>query len=61
MSASPDRKAASPAASPEPEVPEQVATPVAGDDNEGENSTEPTAEFKEVTENVDDEIGRAHV
>ncbi|CAG8135648.1 unnamed protein product [Penicillium nalgiovense] len=56
MSASPDRKAASPAASPEPEVPEQVATPVAGDDNEGESSTEPTAEFKEVTENVDDEL-----
>ncbi|KAJ6181055.1 hypothetical protein N7519_011516 [Penicillium mononematosum] len=56
MSASPDRKAASPAASPEPEVPEQVATPVAGDDNEGENSTEPTAKAKEATENVDDEL-----
>ncbi|KAJ5227995.1 hypothetical protein N7489_008703 [Penicillium chrysogenum] len=56
MSASPDRKAASPAASPEPEVPEQVATPVAGDGNEGENLAEPTAEDKEVTENVDDEL-----
>lgn len=56
MSASPDRKAVSPAASPEPEVPEQVATPVAGDDNEGENFTEPTAEAKEVTEDIDDEL-----
>ncbi|KAJ5286280.1 hypothetical protein N7524_001586 [Penicillium chrysogenum] len=56
MSASPDRKAASPAASPEPEVTEQVATPVAGDGNEGENLAEPTAEDKDVTENVDDEL-----
>lgn len=64
MSASPDRKAvspavspaASPAASPDPEVPEQVATPVTGDDNEGENFTEPAADAKEATENVDDDL-----
>lgn len=59
MSASPDRKAVSPAASPEPEVPEQVATPVAGDDNEGENPTDPTTEAKELTEDVDDELHAA--
>lgn len=59
MSASPDHKAVSPAASPEPEVPERVATPVAGDDNEGENLTDPTAEAKELTEDVDDELHAA--
>lgn len=56
MSASPDRKAVSPAASPEPEVLEQAATPVTGGDNEGENVTEPTAETKEVTVNADEEL-----
>ncbi|OQE41091.1 hypothetical protein PENCOP_c005G03959 [Penicillium coprophilum] len=55
MSASPDRKAASPAASPDPEVHEQVATPVGGDDNEREHSTEPTTDAKEVVEDADDE------
>ncbi|CAI7593336.1 unnamed protein product [Penicillium palitans] len=59
MSASPDHKAVSPAASPEPEVPERVATPVAGDDNEGENLTDPTAEAKDLTEDVDDELHAA--
>lgn len=56
MSASPDHTAVSPAASPEPE---RVATPVAGDDKEGENFNNPTAEAKELTEDVDDELHAA--
>lgn len=59
MSASPDRKAVTLATSPEPEVPEQVASPVAGDDNEGKNFAESTAEAKEVTEDIDDELNVA--
>lgn len=60
MSASPDRKVVSPAASPEPEIPEQVATPVAGDNNEGENIIDPISEAKELTEDVDDELHAAN-
>lgn len=50
MSASPEPTVGSPAA-PEHEVPENVATPVAGDDDAFENAAEPAAE---IEANADD-------
>jgi transcription factor SPN1 len=41
MSASPERQAGSAAATPDHEQPEEVATPIAGDDKEGEKPAEP--------------------
>ncbi|OQD78547.1 hypothetical protein PENDEC_c001G01984 [Penicillium decumbens] len=44
MSASPDRKAGSAAATPDREEPEKVATPIAGDDEEGDKPAQPIAD-----------------
>ncbi|KAJ5793712.1 hypothetical protein N7457_000311 [Penicillium paradoxum] len=55
MSASLDQKAGSPAASPDREVDEKVATPVTADDNEGEQPAEAHAVTEETAEGIEDE------
>lgn len=55
MSASPDQKMGSPAASPERDVPEKLEATVASDDAAVDDSAEPTAEVNGNAEGMDDE------
>jgi transcription factor SPN1 len=54
MSASPERQAGSAAATPDREQPEEVATPIASDDKEGEKPAEPAAD-----DGAEDQEGQA--
>lgn len=61
MSSSPDRKAGSPAASPDREVDAKSAIPVAGDDNDGEQPADATAETDGITNDIDDDLHGGNV
>lgn len=55
MSATPENKAGSPAATPEREVTEKVELPVAGDDADAEDLAEPTDKAEAAAEEVEEE------